>query len=858
MADEKTPGEARPSGGPAGPQALPPLTGTALTIGTIALSLATFMNVLDTSIANVSIPAISGDLGVSPDQGTWVITSFGVANAISLPLTGWLTRTFGQVKLFMWSVTLFTIASFLCALAPSLNMLILFRVLQGAVAGPMMPLSQALLLSSYPKAKAGAALGMWSITTLVAPVVGPVLGGWITDNISWPWIFYINVPVGIGAAVATWFIYKKRETPTEQHPAGDTSANGHHEVRDNFAQKAADYYRKAQIRDEFNAKFKQQVEEFKDNIPDDANDHLPDEYALNRSPGAVKFNESLGLHVLKEHPAGPFRDKAHDLNPIEQLHAERKAELDKILSKDGGVDAGTALDKVTEDLPDRLTRLNTREGDIDKVLSHYNEHAEGTDVVEGPSDAAIDKGRQDLVSDLRAQHDNIYRDVAPGQHEGPHLKTDLDPTVPPPKPKSGLAKLFGGKDDKVYLNPQQKWDLSLAKELDNVPDRVDLAQSNEEIRNLGRSAFDDAVAVHNNHPLGIGRLDADGIERAGEQWNKTLDDLAKHRWNSGPEGRPATASEQIAALKSDLSESLGQEAGRVRALNKAGEDFHDVVGHPDNSLTFDLSDEHLSSLSDDFREQTAIAHERTFGDGKVDLDSWLEHDAGHGDGFGSHFRSANDRPFTPSRDDLPGGLGRPEPTPRVVGGRPAGDRPEVGSDGPHAGQTRPDPVQPEPVRSDAGRPGPDRPGEGSREGGPELGGSRGNSAERANGPGDGQHQELVQDLVPSSAAQRPATGHSSSSATEKRPSEGATEAQAHADPATSKGACRIFIGPWARSDTFPLMRSAPSSPRSSMTACVRTFQRSMSSSLAASSQDCWTGCGPTSTAWARRCSCRIC
>src|SRR6201990_228625 len=211
------PGASGP-GAPGGPPALPPLTGGTLTIGTIALSLATFMNVLDTSIANVSIPAISGDLGVSPDQGTWVITSFGVANAISLPLTGWLTRTFGQVRLFIWSVALFTIASFLCALAPSLNMLILFRVLQGAVAGPMMPLSQALLLSSYPKAKAGAALGMWSITTLVAPVVGPVLGGWITDNISWPWIFYINIPVGIIAIAATWAIYRTRETPTMHLP----------------------------------------------------------------------------------------------------------------------------------------------------------------------------------------------------------------------------------------------------------------------------------------------------------------------------------------------------------------------------------------------------------------------------------------------------------------------------------------------------------------------------------------------------------------------------------------------------------------------------------------------------------------
>ncbi len=206
-------------GAPIGvPAALPPLSGSKLALGTIALSLATFMNVLDTSIANVSIPAIAGDLGVSPDQGTWVITSFGVANAISLPLTGWLTRRFGQVKLFTASVLLFVIASFLCALAPSLSLLILFRVLQGLVAGPMIPLSQALLLASYPKSRAGTALAMWSITTLVAPVVGPVLGGWITDNISWPWIFYINVPVGIGAAIATWAIYLRRETPTARVP----------------------------------------------------------------------------------------------------------------------------------------------------------------------------------------------------------------------------------------------------------------------------------------------------------------------------------------------------------------------------------------------------------------------------------------------------------------------------------------------------------------------------------------------------------------------------------------------------------------------------------------------------------------
>src|SRR5438046_7464522 len=142
------------------PIAPPPLAGGALVLGTVALSLATFMNVLDLSIANVSIPAMSGDLGVSPDQGTWVITSFGVANAISLPLTGWLTQRYGQVKLFTASIVLFVIASFLCGLAPSLGWLVVFRVIQGLVAGPMIPVSQSLLLSSYPKEKAGTALAM--------------------------------------------------------------------------------------------------------------------------------------------------------------------------------------------------------------------------------------------------------------------------------------------------------------------------------------------------------------------------------------------------------------------------------------------------------------------------------------------------------------------------------------------------------------------------------------------------------------------------------------------------------------------------------------------------------------------------
>ena len=196
----------------------PPLSGVTLIWGTLALALATFMIVLDSSIANVSIPAISGDLGVSPAQGTWVITSFAVANAISIPLTGWLTQRFGQVRLFVISILLFVMASWMCGFAPNIESLIAFRVLQGAVTGPIIPLSQALLLSSYPKAKAGTALALWAMTTLVAPVMGPLLGGWITDHISWSWIFYINIPVGLFSAGLTWSLYKERDSVIHKLP----------------------------------------------------------------------------------------------------------------------------------------------------------------------------------------------------------------------------------------------------------------------------------------------------------------------------------------------------------------------------------------------------------------------------------------------------------------------------------------------------------------------------------------------------------------------------------------------------------------------------------------------------------------
>ncbi|GAB7129124.1 DHA2 family efflux MFS transporter permease subunit [Silvimonas sp. JCM 19000] len=172
-------------------------------LATIGLCLATFMQVLDTTIANVSLPTIAGNLGVSSDQSAWVITSFAVSNAIALPLTGFLTRRYGEVKPFVWATLLFSLASFLCGIAQSMGMLVGFRALQGAVAGPMYPITQALLISIYPANKRGQALALLAMITVVAPIAGPILGGWITDNYSWPWIFFINVPIGI---FASWVV----------------------------------------------------------------------------------------------------------------------------------------------------------------------------------------------------------------------------------------------------------------------------------------------------------------------------------------------------------------------------------------------------------------------------------------------------------------------------------------------------------------------------------------------------------------------------------------------------------------------------------------------------------------------------
>ena len=197
---------------------MPPLTGAALGLTAFALALGTFMQVLDGTIANVSLPTIAGNLGVSADTGTWIITSFAVANGVTVPLTGWLMGRFGVVRTFVTSVLLFTAASLLCGVAWNIGSLVGFRILQGAVSGAMIPGSQALLISIFPTDKRGTALGVWSITTLVGPIMGPILGGYISDNYHWSWIFLINVPVGLFAGFFSWRGLKLRETPTRPLP----------------------------------------------------------------------------------------------------------------------------------------------------------------------------------------------------------------------------------------------------------------------------------------------------------------------------------------------------------------------------------------------------------------------------------------------------------------------------------------------------------------------------------------------------------------------------------------------------------------------------------------------------------------
>jgi DHA2 family multidrug resistance protein len=196
----------------------PALRGSKLLLLTVAIATASFMEILDMTIVNVSVPAISGSLGVSTSEGTWTISSYMLAAAIMQPLTGWIGRRFGEVRTFVTSILLFMTFSAACGFATSLPMLVAARLIQGLVSGPMMSVAQAILLRNYPIERRGMAIALWSMVIIIAPIFGPILGGWITDNLSWPWLFYINLPVGAFAAATSWSILRHRESKRVQLP----------------------------------------------------------------------------------------------------------------------------------------------------------------------------------------------------------------------------------------------------------------------------------------------------------------------------------------------------------------------------------------------------------------------------------------------------------------------------------------------------------------------------------------------------------------------------------------------------------------------------------------------------------------
>ncbi len=196
----------------------PALEGGMLWVAGIVLALANFVAVLNMTIANVTVPNIAGALGAGSSQGTWVITSYAVAEAITVPLTGWLAGRFGAVRLFCISVLLFGAFSLLCGMSTSLGMLLGMRVLQGMAGGPLLALSQTLLLRIFPKEQSMQAMGLWAMTTLLAPVVGPVLGGWLCDNYSWPWVFVINVPMALLFGAIAWALLKRYQDPAVIKP----------------------------------------------------------------------------------------------------------------------------------------------------------------------------------------------------------------------------------------------------------------------------------------------------------------------------------------------------------------------------------------------------------------------------------------------------------------------------------------------------------------------------------------------------------------------------------------------------------------------------------------------------------------
>ncbi|AOO64402.1 multidrug resistance transporter EmrB [Sulfurospirillum halorespirans DSM 13726] len=195
-----------------------PLEGTALMIAAFMLCAANFVAVLNMTIANVAVPNIAGNLGSTMSQGTWVITSYAVGEAITVPLTGWFAARFGAVRVFVIAMIMFGVMSALCGMSNSLGMLVVARVFQGFAGGPLMPLSQTLLIKIFPKEKVGAAIGMWSMTTLVAPVVGPILGGYLCDEYSWNYVFLLNVPIGLICGFFAWKLLKHYTDVISKNP----------------------------------------------------------------------------------------------------------------------------------------------------------------------------------------------------------------------------------------------------------------------------------------------------------------------------------------------------------------------------------------------------------------------------------------------------------------------------------------------------------------------------------------------------------------------------------------------------------------------------------------------------------------
>src|SRR6185369_1217437 len=184
----------------------------------LVMALSNFMVILDLTIANVSVPHIAGNLGITLDQGTWIITSYAVAEAICVPLTGWLAGRFGSVRLFVFAMAGFGLFSLVCGISPTLGVLVAARIGQGICGAPLMPMTQALLLRVFPPERRTKAMSIWALTVLMGPATGPILGGYISDNFSWHWIFLINVPIALGCVFVAATVLRTVETPTVRLP----------------------------------------------------------------------------------------------------------------------------------------------------------------------------------------------------------------------------------------------------------------------------------------------------------------------------------------------------------------------------------------------------------------------------------------------------------------------------------------------------------------------------------------------------------------------------------------------------------------------------------------------------------------